>query len=40
MRASCDIDCGDYYQNHVEHAVTAGALQEKEVDACACSAPA
>ena len=34
MKASCDIDCGSYYKDHVKHAVEKEAIQEKEVDSC------
>lgn len=32
VTATCDIDCGDYYQNHVKHSVESGMLKETEVD--------
>lgn len=32
VTATCDIDCGDYYKNHLKHGVKVGLLEEKDID--------
>ena len=36
VTATCDVDCGDYYKNYVEHSVTSGKLKEEDVDLGKC----
>ena len=32
VTATCDLDCGSYYQRYVKHSVEAGVLQESAVN--------
>lgn len=32
ITATCDVDCGDYYQGHMKHGVESGKVRESDVD--------
>ena len=32
MTATCDVDCGSYYGNHLKHGVEHGFLKEEDLD--------
>ena len=32
VKATCDLDCGGFYQQHILHSVESGKLKESEVD--------